>query len=76
MEPRGEAQIEHGPGRCLGHGQLGGHPLGNRQVPLAAELERLELDLDAIPELLPGAEPEPTEAEARHAAQRSAVRLL
>ena len=43
-----------------GSRSAGGHPLGDRTIPLAAELEGLELDLDAVSELLSGAKPEPS----------------
>ena len=44
VEPRVKAQLEHRPGGRLGHGQFGGHAIRDGQVPLAAELEGLELD--------------------------------
>ena len=45
VQPRVEAQLEDGPGRGARDRQLGRHRARHRQVALAAELERLELDL-------------------------------
>ena len=44
------------------------------EIALAAELERLELELDLLAMLLPGAELDLSQIEAPHGAQGTAVR--
>ena len=61
-----KAQLEDRPGRGAGDRQLRGHLLGDRQVALAAELERLELDLALVAELLAGAKLERAQVERGH----------
>jgi len=51
--------------------ELGVNGLGHRQIALSAELERCELDLPLVDELLAGAELEGTKVEGGHASQRS-----
>ena len=69
MEPRGEAQLEDRSGAGARDRELGREAIGRRQVPLAAELERLELDLDLVAVLLAGPQPHRAQAEALHTGQ-------
>ena len=51
--------------------ELGRHLRGNREIPLATELERFERDLDFVAMLLTRAEAKPTQRIARHDRQSS-----
>ena len=62
-----EREPEVEPGRRLHDRQLALDLVRHRQVALAAELERLELDRDRVAVLLARAEPEAAEREAGHA---------
>ena len=66
MEPRLERELEEEPGARARDDEVGVGLLGAREVPLSAELERLELDARVIPELLAGADPELPEVEVGH----------
>jgi hypothetical protein len=56
VEPVVEAKLEDRPCACTRDRQLSLHGLGHGQIALAAELERLELNLSLVGELLAGAE--------------------
>ena len=56
VEPVPEAKLEDGPRARTRDRQLRLHGLGHRQIALPAELQRLELNLSLVGELLAGAE--------------------
>ena len=62
--------------RSTRDGQLGRWALGDGHVPFAAERVRLEVDVDLVAELLPGAQPEPSELEILHKSEGSHVPLF
>ena len=66
VQPHVEREPEIEPGRRLGNGQVALDLVRHRQVALAAELERLELDRDGVALLLPGAKAEASERVAGH----------
>ncbi len=66
MKPRREVEREHRARDRLRDGQPGRRLVGNREVALAAELERGQLDLERLAMLLPGVELGLPEIEARH----------
>ena len=68
-----EAQLEDGAGARPGDRELSRDPVGHRQVPLAAKLERLLLELDLVAILLPRAELDLSQIEAPHRFQGSAA---
>src|SRR5581483_9274356 len=70
-EAGGEAEGEDRPGVRARDLERGRHPLGHRHVPLAAELERRQLDLELVAVLLARTELHLTQAEARHAVHGS-----
>ena len=59
---------KHGAVRGPRHGELGGDAVGDRDVPLPAQLERRDLHLVLVAKLLAGPQPEPAEVDRRHAA--------
>ena len=61
-----EAKLEDGAGRGARNRELRRHFLGHGQVVLGAELERLELDLLLVRELLAGAKLQPAKVERGH----------
>ena len=63
-----ECELEDGPARGARDAQLGRRRIRPRLVLLPGEQERLELDLDALPRLVAGADPERAEVEGGHAA--------
>ena len=63
-----ERELEDGAARRARDRELGGRGIRPRLVGLAAEDERLELDLDALARLVAGAEAERAEVERGHAA--------
>ena len=68
MERDVERELEHGAARRARDRELGRHGIRPRLVRLAAENERLELDLDALAGLVAGAKPERAEVEGGHPA--------
>src|SRR5262249_61358222 len=66
-EARGEGEGEDRPGVRTRDLELGRHLLRHRQVPLAAVVERRQLDLELVAVLLARTELHLTKAEARHA---------
>src|SRR5215470_16567610 len=71
-----ERELEDGAARRARHRELGGRRSRLRLVRLAAENERLELDLDALVRLLARPDPKRAEVERGHAvtvARRDAV---
>ena len=76
MQPDDEADPEHETARGLGHAQFGGHFLRHGQVPLAAELERLQLDRNRLAMLLAGAETDLAQGKASHRPNLAVVKPL
>src|SRR5919198_451882 len=73
VESGSEAQLEDGAGTRLGDREVSRNRAGHRQVALAAKLERLQLELDFVAILLPGAELDLSQIEAPHHLQGSAA---
>src|SRR6478609_116319 len=71
-----ECELEHRAARRAGHRELGGCGIRPRLVGLAAEDERLQLDLDALARLIARAEPERAEVEGGHPATVARGRSL
>src|SRR5215211_174509 len=69
VEASDEPQIEHGSRARARDGQLRGNKLRDRDVALAAEADRLELDLLLARELLTRAQLDRAQVEDRHAAK-------
>src|SRR5581483_12141667 len=63
-----EGELEDGAARRAGDREVGTHWIRSRLVALAAEDERLELDLDALASLVTGTDSERAEVERCHAA--------
>src|SRR5205807_5024462 len=63
-----EGELEDGAARSARDLELGGHGIRPRLIALAAEEERLELDLDALASLVAGTDPQRAEVERGHTA--------
>jgi hypothetical protein len=74
VEPDPEPELEESAGARAADRKLGRHLLGDGQVALAAELERLELELDLVAVFLAGTQFERPQVERLHAGQGSSGR--
>jgi len=68
VQPRVEYESQVETANRANDRQIRANLLPDREIPLAAELERLELDLDVLTMLFPGAQSQPAEREAGHGA--------
>jgi hypothetical protein len=76
VQPHREAQPQDEAARGLRDRELRAHFLGHGQVPLAAEVERFQVDRDRLAVLVARTQAEPTERKARHPGQGSAVKQV